>query len=153
MHRASANSTELPPLALLGVDPFLSSDAPVTSPMLTQRLRMPSLLRTTLTDRAPDGAVVWLSYRHDRPSTWSGLSAPAESTFLIRSQSPLPGPDRMPPLPPDVVPPPVDLPPEIPPEIRDPEWPGEHAPVSDEPRFAAASPADTANADRRGVAC
>lgn len=153
MNRAAANSTQRSPLALLGADLFLSGDASVTAPMLTLRLRMPSLLRSTWTASATDGVVVRLSYRHDRPSSWSGLSAPAESAFLVRSQSPLPGPDRMPPLPPDVVPPPIDLPPEIPPEIGEPEWPGEHAPISDEPRFAAASPADTVPADRRGVAC
>ena len=153
MNRAAAHSTQLSPLALLGTDLLLSSDAPVTAPMLTQRWRMPSLLRTTWTASATDGVVVRLSYRHNRPSSWSGRSVSAESAFLVRSQSPLPGPDRMPPLPPDVVPPPIDLPPEIPPEIGEPEWPGEHAPISDEPRFAAALPADTVDADRRGVAC
>lgn len=153
MNRAAANSTQRSSLALLGADRFQSGGVPVTAPMSMLRLRMPGLLRRTLTASATDGMVVRLSYRHDRPSFWSGLLAPAESSFLARSQSPLPGPDRMPPLPPDVVPPPIDLPPEIPPEIHEPEWPGEHAPISDESRFAAASPADTADADRRGGAC
>jgi len=51
-----------------------------------------------------------------------------------RAQAPLPGPEpvpQMPPLPPEEVPPPLDVPPQIPPEIREPEQPGEHAPIGD----------------------
>lgn len=76
------------------------------------------------------------------------MSTRTEAGVLIGAQSPLPGPDRMPPLPPDVVPPPLDtppetpleIPPEIPPEIREPDLPGQHAPISDGPRFSTASP-------------
>ncbi len=41
----------------------------------------------------------------------------------------------MPPLPPDFVPVPLDIPPQIPPEIREPDLPGEHIPIGDEPRL------------------
>lgn len=58
------------------------------------------------------------------------MSTRTETVVSIRAQSPMPGPDHIPPLPPDVVPPPLDTPAEIPPEIREPELPGEHAPIS-----------------------
>jgi hypothetical protein len=42
----------------------------------------------------------------------------------------------MPRPPPDVVPVPLDIPPQIPPEIREPQLPGEHMPIGDDPRPA-----------------
>jgi hypothetical protein len=79
-----------------------------------------------------------------------GRATRAESGVSIGAQSPLPGPERMPPLPPDVVPPPLDTPaetpPEIPPAIREPDLPGQHAPISDGPRFSSASPSGPSRA-------
>ena len=51
------------------------------------------------------------------------------------SQTPLPVSEPLPPVPPEVVPPPPDMPIEIPPEIREPDLPGVHAPISDNPDF------------------
>lgn len=72
------------------------------------------------------------------------MSTRTEFPVSISAQSPSPGPDRSPQLPPDVVPPPLDTPPEtppeIPPEIREPDLPGQHAPIGDGPRFSSASP-------------
>ena len=68
------------------------------------------------------------------------LPVPGRSQALawIRFQASLPGPESVPPLPsrpPEVVPPPLDTPPQIPPEIREPDQPGEHVPIGDNPRL------------------
>lgn len=60
---------------------------------------------------------------------------PALAVASIRTQAGVPGPGSVPPLPPDVVPPPLDIPPDVPPEIREPDQPGEHIPISDDPNF------------------
>lgn len=54
----------------------------------------------------------------------------------IRSQAPLPGSGplpHLPPLPPEVVPSPLDRPLPIAPEIREPDQPGVHVPITDNP--------------------
>lgn len=53
---------------------------------------------------------------------------------------PLDIPPKLPPGTPPGTPPevPLDIPPEVPPQIREPEFPGEHAPISDGPRFSTA---------------
>ena len=62
---------------------------------------------------------------------------PVQRTLLtlasIRSQTPLPGPDPMLPLPSEVEPPPPEIPPQIPPEIREPDQPGENMPINNNP--------------------
>lgn len=67
------------------------------------------------------------------------VQRPSLALASIRSQAPLPGPDPVPPRPPpppDVVPPPLDIPPQIPPEIREPDQPGKHIPIGDNPRLS-----------------
>lgn len=54
----------------------------------------------------------------------------------MQSQAPLPVSEPMPPLPPEVVPPLPDTPTEVPPEIRDPDLPGVHVPISNNPYFS-----------------
>ena len=53
----------------------------------------------------------------------------------MRSQAPLPVSEPLPPVPPEVVPPLPDMPNEIPPEIREPDLPGVHVPITDNPDF------------------
>ena len=54
----------------------------------------------------------------------------------VRCQGPLPASEPvtpLPPLPPDVLPPPLDTPPQVLPEIREPDQPGQHLPITDNP--------------------
>lgn len=55
----------------------------------------------------------------------------------MRAHASLPRPESMPPppsRPPEVVPPPLDTPPQVAPEIREPDQPGNHLPIGDNPR-------------------
>ena len=64
--------------------------------------------------------------------------APIRSLAHLPGQEPVP-PLPPPPLPPIGVPPPLDMPPQIPPEIREPDRPGEHLPISANPRLQPAT--------------
>ncbi len=69
------------------------------------------------------------------------------------TQAPLPAPERMPPLPPDVLPPPPGIPSQRPPNIREPDLPGEHRPIGDGPRPAPAAPPAILDVVPRGNVC
>lgn len=58
---------------------------------------------------------------------------PIPAMVGMRSHAPLPVSEPLPPVPPEVVPPLPDTPTEMPPEIREPDLPGVHAPIIDNP--------------------
>lgn len=60
---------------------------------------------------------------------------PIPALVGMRFQAPLPVSEPLPPVPPEVVPPLPDMPTERPPEIREPDLPGVHAPIIDNPDF------------------
>ena len=63
------------------------------------------------------------------------VQRPDPALMWMRCQAPLPVSEPLPPAPPEVVPPLPDMPIEIPPEIREPDLPGVHSPISDNPDF------------------
>jgi hypothetical protein len=93
-------------------------------------LRRGNVRCTTLTStppRTPRNPVNRLAVRP--------LPRPSLALASIRAQALLPTPEPASPMPPEVDPPPLDIPPEVPPEIREPDLPGEHIPISDNPRL------------------
>ena len=60
---------------------------------------------------------------------------PSPALVGMRSQAPLPVSEPLPPVAPEVVPPLPDTPTETPPEIREPDLPGVHAPITDNPDY------------------